>query len=163
MIDAKKRQNIILGVMALVVLYGLYSLMIASKAKLAAPDAKIRAAELQSFITRTSAAIGSEMPSPYDMYVASRAGGIWGRNPFYRKIVAKESSRSNEKTSMQSLFIFVGYIETGSRKVAVINDAEYVVGDQLDKEGFYVKKISPTSVLIEDRKEKTEFEVPLSE
>ncbi len=163
MIDAGKRQGIILSVMALVILYGLYNFIIASKVRLAAPDANMRAADLQSFITQTTATMGSEMPSPYDMYVASRAGSMWGSNPFYRKGGAGYGSLSKGTASLQSLFEFSGYTERGSRKVAVINDNEYLVGDPLDKEGFFVKKISPSSVLIENRKEKTEFEIPLSE
>jgi hypothetical protein len=48
--------------------------------------------------------------------------------------------------------------------VAVINNTEYVAGEPLvDKEGFFVKKISSSSVVIENRREKTEFEIPLSE
>ena len=164
MIDARKRQGIILSVMALVILYGLYNLIIASKVKLAEPNANMRAVELQSFIAQTTATIGSEIPSAYDMYIVSRAGGMWGNNPFYRKGRAEYSNRSKDNASMQSLFVFDGYIETGSRRVAVINDNEYVAGDPiLDKEGFFVKKISPSSVLIENRKEKTEFKIPLSE
>jgi hypothetical protein len=163
MTGARKRQSIILGVMALVVLYGLYDLIIASKVRLEAPDANIRAVELQSFITQTTATIGNDMPSAYDMYIASRAGSMWGNNPFYRKSWDDQSSRPKDNVSMRSLFVFEGYIETGGRKVAVINDVEYMAGDPLEKEGFFVKKISPSSVLIENRKEKREFKIPLSE
>ena len=164
MIDARKRQGIIFSVMTLVILYGLYNLIIGSKIKTAEPNATMRAADLQSFITQTTATMGSEMPSAFDMYVAGRAGSVWGGNPFYRKGAVENSSRTKDKDSLQSLFIYAGYIETGSRKVAVINDTEYMVGDPLDdKEGFFVKKISPASVLIENRKDKTVFMVPLSE
>jgi len=166
MIGAGKRQGIILSVMALVILYGIYNLIVASKVKPAEPDANLSAADLQSFISQTTATIGGKMPSAFDMYVASRAGSMWESNPFYRKGGAEDSSRSRSKeiAPRQSLFVYSGYIETGSRKVAVINDTEYVSGDPLaDKEGFFVKKISPSSVVIEDRKEKTEFEVPLNE
>ncbi len=152
--------------MVLVIIYGFYSLIMASRVKLAAPNSNMRAAELQSFVTQTTATIGSEMPSAYDIYVASRAGSPWESNPFYRKGWAENSghSRSKDNTSLQSLFVYSGYIETGTRKVAVINDTEYMAGDPLvDKKGFFVKKISPSSVLIENRKEKTEFTVPLSE
>jgi hypothetical protein len=150
--------------MAVVVLYGLYNLISASTVKPAAPEANMRAVELQSFITQMTATISSDTPSAYDRYVASRAVGMWGNNPFYRKGGAGDSIRSKDNTSPQSFFVFEGYIETGSRKVAVINDNEYVVGDPLmDKEGFFVKRISPSNVLIENRIEKTEFKIPLSE
>ncbi|HXW69774.1 MAG TPA: hypothetical protein VEJ88_09240 [Dissulfurispiraceae bacterium] len=159
MIDAKKRQGIIVGIMALVILYGLYT-VIASKARLTSPNAANRATELQSFVTQTTATVGSEMPSAYDMYVASRAGSPWGNNPFYRK---GENIGSRDLGSMRSLFIYAGYIETGGRRVAVINDADYMAGEPLEKEGFYLKKISPSSVLIENRRDKTMFEIPISE
>ena len=162
MVASGKRQGIIFGVMALVILYGLYNLIIPSKVSMAAPDTNMRTVDLQSI----TATIGSEMPSAYDMYVASRAGSMWANNPFsriYRKGRAKNSSSSKNNAALQPLFVFAGYLETGSRKVAVINDDEYMVGDPLDKKGFFVKKISPSSVLIENRKEKTVFEIPLSE
>ncbi len=152
--------------MAIVIVYGLYNLVIASKLKLAAPNATMRASELQSFVTQTTATIGSDMPSVFDIYVASRAGSTWERNPFYRKGGAEDNSRSRpkEKAPLQSLFVYSGYIETGTRKVAVINDTEYVAGDPLvDMKGLFVKRISPSSVLIENRKDKTEFEVPINE
>jgi len=160
MIDAKKRQGIIVGVLALVILFGLYNIIITSKVKLASPNAAQRASELQSFVTQTTATVGSEMPSAYDMYVASRAGSPWENNPFSRK---GGESVSRDLASMRSLFIYSGYIETGGRRVAVINDADYMAGEPLEKEGFYLKKISPSSVLIENRREKTMFEIPISE
>jgi hypothetical protein len=157
-----KRQTIILLVLAIAVLYGLYDLTVASNGRHTAPTANMRPGGLQSFVAQTTMDIGKNAPSAYDIYVTNRAGRRWVRNPFSGP-ASLVSRGSKDNVDQQSLFIFNGYIETGSRAVAIINNSAYLVGDALDAEGYFVKKISPASVRIENRKEKTEFEVPVSE
>ncbi|MCG6533402.1 MAG: hypothetical protein L7F78_01650 [Syntrophales bacterium LBB04] len=155
---AKLRQRIMLGLVSLAVLYGLYDLT-SSKMKRAAPDLKVKSAELQTFIQQTAESLARDKPSAFDKYVVSRAEGKWVRSPFS----GQPGPSGTEKSKGAALFVFTGYVEIGSRKVVIINNAEYSVGDPLDKEGYFVKMISPSSVLIENITDKTQFQVPIKE
>lgn len=156
--NIKLRERIILGLVALAVLYGLYSL-IGSKMKIATPDLKKRTEELQSFIQQTSVSMTKDTPSAHDLYVTKRAESGWSRNPFSGQV----GSAGLEKPKDAALFTYTGYVELAGRRVAVINNIEYPVGAQLDKEGYFVKMISPAGVLIENVTDKTEFEVSIKE
>jgi hypothetical protein len=156
---AKIRQRIVIGVMLLAVLYGLYDLTLGKRAKHASPDEKVRNAELQSFITQTTANIARDVPSAYNVYVASRAERGWGRNPFS----GQAGLAGIEKPKDAALFLYTGYVELAGRKVAIINNTECMVGDPLNKEGFFVKMISPSRVVIENRIEDTEFDLSIKE
>lgn len=159
-IDAdKKRQGIILIAVVLAVILGLYNFLIAPGKKNNAPDTLIRAKDLQLFVTQTTEEIGKALPLPFDTYVLNRAESKWDHDPFSWK--AGFGNRGGYQEA--SLFTYTGFLELGSRRLAIINDMEYQAGDRMEKEGFFVKKISPASVVIRNRIENTEFEIPLSE
>lgn len=154
----KKRQGIILIAAVLAVLYGLYNFIAPGTGhKAAAPQRQAK--ELQLFVTQTTEEISRHLPLPFDTYIFSRAESKWERNPFSWKPGFGNRGGAHEA----SLFTYTGFLELGSRRIAIINDMEYQSGDRLEKEGFFVKKISPASVLIRNRIENTEFEIPLSE
>ena len=155
---AKLRQRIILGLVALTVLYGLYNLA-SSKLKISSPDLKARTAELQAFLQQTTVSTAKDTPSALDAYVVRRAVDEWSSNPFS----GQAGSNGLEKQKEAVHFAYTGYVEMAGRRVAIINKLEYSLGDPLDKEGYFVKDISPASVLIENTTDKTEFEVPIKE
>lgn len=154
----KKRQGIILFAVVLAVIYGLYNL-IAPDPGHKTNDPKLQTKELQLFVTQTTEEIGKALPLPFDTYILSRAESKWEHDPFSWKAGFGNSGGYQEA----SLFTYTGFLELGSRRLAIINDMEYQAGDRLEKEGFFVKKISPASVVIRNRIENTEFEIPLSE
>lgn len=156
--NIKLRQRIMLGLVAFTVLYGLYTL-ISSKMKIATPDLKKRTEELQSFIQQESVGMTKDTPSALDLYVIRRAESGWSRNPFSGQV----GQAGIGKPKDAALFSYTGYVELAGHRVAVINNIEYPVGAPLDKEGYFVKMISPASVLIENITDKTEFEVPIKE
>ena len=127
----------------------------------------MRAVEVQSFINEELARSAREMPNAFDLYIVRRAGTDWEGNPFSYKaaLVRKTNIPSDGEADSQKppLFLYTGYIETENRKVAVIDNTECLAGDPLNREGFFVKKISPDRVIVEDRKEKKDYEIPLYE
>lgn len=154
----KRRQGIILIAAALAVLYGLYNFIAPGTGhKAAAPQ--MQAKELQLFVTQTTEEVTRHLPLPFDTYIFSRAESKWERNPFSWKAGFGNKGGAQEA----SLFTYTGFLELGNRRIAIINDMEYQAGDHLEKEGFFVRKISPASVVIKNRLENTEFEIPLAE
>lgn len=45
-------------------------------------------------------------------------------------------------------FLYSGYMEMGTHKLAIINGMEYQEGDRLDSQGATLKKITPGEVRI---------------
>jgi len=155
----KKRQYIILSVMVIAIVYGAVELLSARSGKASAPAAKT---DLQSFIAQTMAGIGKDTASPYDAYVVSQAGKEWTRNPFAHSTLVADLKRAKSDKAAKPQFVYQGFID-GPRKVAIINNVEYTPGEAMEQEGFFVKAISPSLVVIENRKGRTEIKVPLSE
>jgi hypothetical protein len=153
--DAKKRQNIILGMALLAVLYGLYNMMLVPRQKSgAAAAASTGTTDVQTFISKVALEIRS-VKTDFDAYAGSCAERPWVRDPFFAKERASGGVR-------RPAFSYTGYFEMAGRTLAIINHSEYQVGDQLEnREGFFVKGITPSGIIIENRPAKTEIAVPL--
>jgi len=153
--SATKRRNIIVGIALLAVIYGLYDLTRPRPPKGgAAQSGEKSSADLQAFVVQTAAESGVSVNSEFSAYVAARAESPWQRNPFF-------SSEGGAGASQGPIFSYRGFIQTGERGLAIINNAEYQKGEQLEKEGYFVKEISPSRIIIENRRAKTEISVPL--
>ncbi len=170
--DPKKRQMIIVAAAVLFSLYGLFNLA-GSKARqhpgvmaggvTAGPDAAAREGELRAFIAQTSAQLASGRPGTYDSYVVRLAESNWGRDPFSGKNWTESESAEKDSPAPRPNFAYNGYVQRGNHRVAIINGREYMAGDQLEEKGFFVKKISSAKVMIKNRRDGSEFEVPLSQ
>jgi hypothetical protein len=59
--------------------------------------------------------------------------------------------------------IYSGYVDSGKNKMAVINGFEYRVGDELEIEGYILKQITPSKILIVNKHTDNKEEIPLQE
>ena len=153
--DATKRQNIILGIAILAAIYGLYSVMSPPPQKSGATGlGSMGPVDVQAFISQVASDIRSAQ-TDFNAYAGSCAERPWVRNPFIAKERASGGLRRPE-------FSYTGYLEAAGRTLAIINHAEYQVGEQVEnREGFFVKGITPSRIIIENRPAKTEITVPL--
>jgi hypothetical protein len=154
---AMTRQHIILGMAVLAVVYGLYDVMIVPRQKSGATGGgSMGSSDVQAFISQVASDVKSAQ-TDFNAYAGSSADRPWVRNPFFVKERASKGGRRPE-------FFYTGYLEAAGRTVAVINRAEYQEGEQLEnREGFFVKEITPSRIIIENRPAKTEITVPLHE
>ena len=157
-----KRQIIILGVAALLVLFAFYELLIARPS---AKKVKTEAApaETASIADTFRSDLTISKISGVDAYIAQRAETEWGRNPFmeansYREFVGKETGGG-----VGAKIIYSGYVEAGQKKMAIINGWEYEAGEALDVEGYLSKKVTPSRVLIINRTTGGETYIQLQE
>jgi len=167
-----KQQIVILVVMALVVIYGAYDFLTPKSKKTNADNAVVKSAELNSFVNEFSAGVAKDIPSRSDSYIVSRAEAEWGRNPFSDKRLYASRMMAKEPAARAAgepaiIFTYTGHI-TGhlngeTKKIAIINGAEYGVGDALDIPGYSVKEILPSSVVILNKKEKRTLQVKLQD
>lgn len=167
-----KRQIIILVVMALVVIYGAYDFLGPKPKTTKADNAAARSAELHSFVNEFSAGVAKDIPSRFDAYVVSRAEAAWARNPFSDRRIYASRMMAKEpavRAAGEHMIVFTytghitGHMDGETKKIAIINGAEYGVGDSLDIPGYSVKDILPSSVVIVNKKEKRTLHVKLQD
>ena len=159
------RQIIILAIAALCVLYAVYELLIARPA---AQKAKAVATEnntvaVQSFVNTLSSDLTKYKVAGVDAYIAKRAEADWNKNPFWEKTSYREFAGKEEGGVAAAKIIYSGYVETGGKKVAIINSFEYEAGEKLDVEGYVLKQVTPLRVLVVNRETGSELYVPIQE
>ncbi|MCU0561794.1 MAG: general secretion pathway protein GspB [Desulfobacterales bacterium] len=144
------REKIIVGLAVLSLGYGAIEFML-PRTKPAPPLQAQSAEGLTAFISKIAEAtrsLGAEASSA----VIQKAEAAWNQNPFMDipKAKAPEVRTEVAKTADRPLpnLVYSGFLEVGSKRLAIINGQEYEAGDKLDPGGFTLKSILPTRVMI---------------
>ncbi|MGD0279144.1 MAG: hypothetical protein ABSC11_07535 [Smithella sp.] len=162
MAKLKTREIIILVVAGLFVLYAVYAYLIPHRAGKQQVKTSPDSVKIEGFISETTNDVSKNKLSDFDKYVVKRAGIDSGNNPFLKKDLymawtEKESGGSAAK------IIYSGYVESAKNKMAVINGFEYRTGEQLAEEGYILKQITPSTVLIFDKRTGSMLKIPIQE
>jgi len=160
----KKREIIILVIAALFILYAGYEYLIAGPA-----SKKVKTSTESVNINTSSTGItkdlGKDKITDFDAYVIRRMEADWGKNPFWKKDLYKEwgNREGVAKSGVLAKIIYSGYVDSGKHKMAVINGFEYRIGEQLEIEGYVLKQITPSKVLIFNKNTGNKEDIPLQE
>ena len=164
-----KRQMIILGVMAIAILYAAFDFLTPKK-KSSVPDMAQKTAELNTFVADLTAGLGKDTTKNLNALIFSRAEKEWTQDPFLdaKSYKAWSAAKAPVKKAvgadaLKSEFIYSGYLDTGRKRMAIINGIEYSEGESLDVKGYVLKSVSPTGVIIENRGTGATVNVPLPE
>lgn len=162
------QQKIILVVMTIVIFYGVYDFFIASRAKTVPVDIKATSSQLATFVADLTSKIGKDPTSELDAYIISRAEKPWIRDPFYEKkslrdLAAFKGMAKTNSLDTDASFHYSGYLKTGGRKMAIINDIEYEEGAPLEIKGYVLKEIYPDMIVILNEKNGIKFAISLQE
>jgi hypothetical protein len=160
-----KREKIILGMMAIAILYAAFDFLTSSK-KDQGMDMGQKTAELNTFVTDLTANIGKDTSKNLGVLVFNRAEREWTQDPFLDSKAYKlwtEAKAPVKDTASKIEFAYTGYLEVGRKRMAIINGMEYREGEDLDIKGFVLKTISPTKVAIENRATKKLLNFSLQE
>jgi len=168
-----KRQMAILGVMLLAVLYGGYDFLTSGRKSQAVSGGATQTADLNALIGNITAAMTAEAPSPAAAYAAKMAEAQWARDPFYEPVDKREEAMERAAARARQIaaltaelkgkLIYSGYLELGSKKIAVVNGSEYVEGDSLDPEGHLLSGIYPSKIVIYHKGARLKIDIPLQE
>jgi hypothetical protein len=155
------RQIIILAIAALCVLYAAYEFLIAG------PSAKkvkteTNPIQIASFVNTLSNDLMKNKIVGSDAYIAKIAEKDWGKSPFWERASYREFV-GNEAGSGVAKIIYSGYVDTGRKKMAIINGWEYELGESIDIEGYVLKSVTPSSVLIVNRNTGGELNISIQE
>jgi len=165
------RQKIILGVMAIVILYAAVDFLIPPR-KNPAIDPKQKQEELNAFVTTLTATLGKDASKNLGPLIFSRAEREWPRDPFldershrswvHAKTAVKEKAK-DVIAAPEIEFTYTGYLEVGGKRMAIVNGNEYNEGETLDVEGYVLTNVSPAGVVIVNQATKAEQKVSLQE
>ena len=160
----KKREIIILVIAALFILYAGYEYLIAGPA-----SKKVKTSTESVNINTSSTGItkdlGKDKITDFDAHVVKRMEADWGKNPFWKKDLYKEwgNREGVAKSGVLAKIIYSGYVASGKNIMAVINGFEYRIGEQLEIEGYVLKQITPSKVLIFNKNTGNKEDIPLQE
>jgi len=166
MATLKKREIIILVIAALFVLYAGYEYLIAGPAsKKVKTSASVDSVKVDTFASGITKDLDKDKITDSDAYVIRRMETDWGKNPFWKKDLYKAwvNREGVAKGGILSKIIYSGYVDSGKKIMAVINGFEYRIGEQLEIEGYVLKQITPSKVLIFNKKTGNKEEIPLQE
>jgi hypothetical protein len=163
----KKREIIILAIAALFVLYAGYEYLIAGPAsKKVKTIASADSVKVDTFTSGITKDLGEDKIGDLDAYVIRRMETDWGRNPFWKKDLYKDWVNREgvaKGNGVLAKIIYSGYVASGKNIMAVINGFEYRIGEQLEIEGYVLKQITPSKVLIFNKNTGNKEEIPLQE
>jgi hypothetical protein len=167
MAKLEKRQIIILGLTAIVILYAAVDFLWPKKKDTAA-DLQRQTEELNSFITTLTTGVGKDTSKTLRPLIFSRMEREWTRDPFldetsYKSWVQAKVPVKEGAAAPKIEFVFTGYLEVDKKRIALINGVEYGEGEALDAKGFVLKSVSPTQVVIENRETRALLNIPLQE
>jgi len=168
-----KREKIILAVMAVAVLYAAFDFLVPAKKKSAAVSPQLameqKTAELNQFVAGLNAGLEKEWANKVGTLIFSRAEGAWTQDPFLDNpshkawLKAGEPVKEGKAPPPKIVFIYSGFLESGKKRMGIINGTEYKEGDALENEGYFLKSINATHAVIEDRKKGSTETIPLME
>jgi hypothetical protein len=164
MVKLKKREIIILVIAALFILYAGYEYLIAGPASKKVKTST-ESVNINTSITGITKDLGKDKITDFYAYVIRRMEADWSKNPFWKKDIYKEwvNREGVVKSGVLAKIIYSGYVDSGKNKMAVINGLEYRLGEELELEGYVLKQITPSSVLIFNKYTGNKEEIPLQE
>ena len=166
MAELKKREIVILVIAVLFVLYAGYEYLIAGPAsKKVKTVASTDAVKVDTFTSGIIKDLSKDNITDSDVYVIKRVETDWMKNPFWKKELYKAwvNREGTAKGGILSKIIYCGYVESGNNRMAVINGFEYRIGEELEIEGYVLKQITPSKILILNKNTGNEEEIPLQE
>jgi hypothetical protein len=162
-----KRQIIIIILTAIAALYGIYEFMSGGLSPKTATTQKSDSSVKDGLMSNLTGDLMKDTLSGVDVYIISKAEADWQRNPFWEKTSYRDwANKDNVKTGEEvaaAKIIYSGYVDSGKKKMAVINGLEYSEGDKLEISGYVLKKITAAKIVLSNKSEKIEKEIPIQE
>jgi len=149
-----KREKFILLLTLAIVLYGLLDFLILSRGT-GDPYLAEKSQTAKDFSTGAMAKIsGIEIQDKKSNWQAwtSRIESDWDQDPFARYTRPKKEKKATRISSGAGL-VFSGYMRMGKEAFAIINGMEYKIGETIEPQGFLVKKITSTKVVLQRKSE----------
>ena len=164
----EKREIIILVVAALAVVYAGYVYLIEPAMNKAKINDKKQ--EISTPVNSVKNDENKDVEAGTQEYIIARAEENWKKNPFvdrnsssYKEWASIQRAAAAGSSGVAGKIIYSGYVDAGRKKIAIIDGFEYQAGDQLEMEGYILKQVTPSQVLILNKNTGIEVDIPISE
>ncbi len=149
--------------MVISLVYGFYVFFLEGPAERPHAETTSKLDMFNQFITNI-AAMTQDGLSEIDAYIIENISAKWTKDPLLNtRKDNKYFSASSEIPEVLKEITYNGYLQMGSRHLAIINGTEYETGEELEKGGFTVGNIYPNRVIIVLRGGKVKHSIPLEE
>ena len=153
------REKIIVGLMVLTVIFGAYTLFFSSDTAISPQATRAEpVADLQKFVIQVAKNIQTTIPTEAETHRLEQASRNWQKDPFLTSVaalttelerslpveVAKEKPVPAEAPDLR----YSGFLQVGAKRMAIINGMEYEEGEMLPASGYFIRSITPKSVVI---------------
>jgi len=164
MANLKKREIIILAIAAVFVLYALYEYLLADRLTGKKVPTGVATETVETLTSTIAEDLNKNKLSDSENYIIKQAGVDWGSSPFLgRDLYQAWLSKDGAAVASALKIIYSGYIDAGKRRIAVLNNVEYRIDEDLMEEGYVLKQITPSKVIIYDKKSGSSIEIPIQE
>lgn len=168
------REKIIVGVAVLAVIYGAYTLFFSTDTGVTTQAVRAEpVADLQKFVIDVAQKLQKTQPTEAETQNLEQASRNWQKDPFLRSVAAltNELERSLpvevvekkpapvEKPNLR----YSGFLQMGAKRMAIINGMEYEEGEMLPASGYFIRSISPKSVVVGKIGDSKSHVLPLDE
>jgi hypothetical protein len=144
------REKIIVGIMLLTVGYGAVELFL-PRTQPVTPLTVQSTEGLNAFISKVADAVKAAT-SDASALVIQKAEASWKQDPFMvirkAQTIAAEKSSPKEPVRPLPAMTYSGFLEIGSKRLAIINGMEYEAGDKLSVGGVTIKSVLPNKVIM---------------
>ena len=157
-----KREKIILLIASVALVYGLYALLFDSPKKESPGETENQIVDVKKLASDVTKGLNKGKLSKVEGYIMDRARAPWNRDPFLLRETA-DIGKVVEEVEEKVNFIYSGYVQLGSTRLAIINGREYKGGEALEAKGYMVREILPERVVIEHEQIEKDIIVPHQE
>jgi len=163
-----KREKIIVALASLALIYALYVVVLSPHPKRIPGVSESHSNQLSKFVTEVVQSLSEETPSKKDVYIMKRMLAPWRQDLFRDPYVSKSEGVEEEIPEAEPPprdmdLVYSGYLEMGSKRIAIISGREYQVGDGLKPEGLIVRAIHPDRIILEIKDQERKITLPLKE
>lgn len=137
----KKREQILLLLMGLALVYGVYSLVFDGRQPPAQTSGQSNAEQILGNI---QASLKEPEAGP-SLLAALAVDRPWVRDPFEERRRVDQPAGAVQAGPQLA---YTGYLDIGALRLAIINGREYGLGERIDGAGLVVRAISPKNVVL---------------
>lgn len=144
--NTREKVIVVIAVLALVIGGG-YHFLGNRTAQLTDSGPAPEVAQAQAVKAEIEAQIDNLGLTPNQSGILAYIAAPWVSDPFFIPSV-RDGAAEEELPPDSDLFVYGGFIEVGSLRIAIINGTERFLGDELEVPGYRVQSITPSTVVI---------------
>lgn len=149
--NLSKREQIIVAMALLAAIYAGWQFLFSGSKKDNVSSA-VENKRTEDFLMEVARSLAGNHLTDAEKATLEKVGAKWPSQPFVSTDVSDQEADADASSQPTAALSdhYTGYIEVGDRRLAIIGDTEYEIGDKIGDSQFTVRGISMEQVLMED-------------